>query len=255
MPDEHRARAGVKSDETLLAIIDYMRDSDRAGVTEIAAHLDLAKSTVHNHLASMADHGFVVKQEQNYRLGLEFFNVGQSVRNRFDVYRAAEPVIKALREDTEEMVWLFAHERGRVMCIDGYAGDTDIDVNSLIGSWAYMHCNSAGKSILSRLPKSDVAAIIDRYGLPMQTSNTITDPAELHEELKHIREQDYALNIGEDLEGIHAVSVPLVFEEKVMGALSIAGPAYRVTRDRCENEFAETLFAARNDIEINLAYT
>ena len=70
-----------------------------------------------------------------------------------------------------------------------------------------------------------------------------------------IREQGYAMNLGEDLEGIHAVAVPLLFDEEVQGALAIAGPAHRVTRDRCEEELSEQLFAARNDIELNLVYS
>ncbi len=255
MPNERTTRPGVKSDETLLSIIDYLGDVDGAGVTEIAAHLNLAKSTVHDHLTSMVEYGFIVKRDHEYQLGLEFFNVGQSVRNRFDIYRATEPVIDSLYDQTEEMVWLFTHENGRVMCIDGCAGNTNIDANSLIGSWAYMHCNSSGKAILSQLPESEVEAIIDDHGLPVQTSNTITDSDELFTELERIREQGYALNLGEDLEGIHAVGVPLVFEGEVKGALSIAGPAHRVDLDRCENELAEILFAARNDIELNLAYT
>jgi DNA-binding IclR family transcriptional regulator len=51
------------------------------------------------------------------------------------------------------------------------------------------------------------------------------------------------------------VSVPLVFEGRVHGALAVAGPAHRVSRDRCESELVEELFAAANDVELNLAYS
>jgi DNA-binding IclR family transcriptional regulator len=118
-----------------------------------------------------------------------------------------------------------------------------------------MHCNSAGKSILSLFSDAEVEAIVDRHGLPARTENTITDRETLFEEIEQIREQGYALNLGEDLEGIHAVGVPLVFEGEVKGALSIAGPAHCMGRDRCETELVDRLFAARNEVELNLAYT
>lgn len=72
-----------------------------------------------------------------------------------------------------------------------------------------------GKAILAHLPEVAVDDVLDRIG-----------------------EQGYALNRGEDLAGIHAVAVPLLFEGTVLCALSVAGPAHRVTRERCESELA-----------------
>lgn len=255
MTNERTNGSGVKSDETLFSIVDFLRDRDGAGVTEIADALGLAKSSVHDHLSSMAGHGFVTKRDGKYYLGLEFFHVGQSVRNQFAIYEAAQPVVDSLVEETGEMVWLTTHENGRVIYLYGDVGETNLNANLLIGSWAHMHCNSGGKAILAHLSESEIDSVIDRYDLPAQTPNTITDPDVLRSELETIRERGYALNLGEDLEGIHAVAVPLLFDDEVKGALSIAGPAHRVDRERCEDELAEKLFASRNDIELNLVYT
>jgi DNA-binding IclR family transcriptional regulator len=255
MKDGHTERRMVKSDETLLSIMDYLRETDGAGVTDVASNLDLAKSTVHDHLATMCEYGFVVKRGTTYHLGLQFFSYGQYVRNQFKVYDAAKPVVDRLVESTGEMVWLTAHESGRLMYLYGHAGDTEVNANSLIGSWAYMHCNSAGKALLAHFSEEEVEEVIDRHGLPARTANTTTDPDDLRAELEVIRERGYALNLGEDLEGIHAIGVPLLFDENVQGALAIAGPAHRVTEERCETELSERLFAARNDIELNLVYS
>jgi DNA-binding IclR family transcriptional regulator len=248
-------RGGVQSDETLVSIIEHLREAGEAGVTELATHLGLAKSTVHDHLSTMREHGFVVKHDGVYRLGLAFFEYGQHVRTRHEVYEAAKPVVDALAEGLDEMVWLVVHEQGRIMYLYGHAGETNVNENALIGSWAYMHCNSSGKAILANLPAAEREAVVARHGLPARTDNTITDADELESALGRIREQGFALNLGEDLEGIHAVSVPLVFEGRVHGALAVAGPAHRVSRERCESDLAEELFAAANDVELNLAYS
>lgn len=254
MTNDRPSGRGVQSDETLVSILAHLRERDGAGVTELATHLGIAKSTVHNHLSTMLDHGFVVKRGTEYHLGLQFFEYGQYVRTQYEVYEAAKPVVDDLADTTDEMVWLIVHERGRIMYLYGHAGRTNVNENTLIGSWAYMHCNSSGKAILAHLPESEVDYAVERYGLPAQTTNTITDRSELDAALERIRERGFALNLGEDLEGIHAVSVPLRFEEEVRGALAIAGPAHRVSRERCESEFAEQLFASANDVELNLAY-
>ncbi|WP_313696149.1 IclR family transcriptional regulator [Halorarum halobium] len=254
MPRETTDGRGVRSDETLFSIIEQLREADGMGVTELAARTGFAKSTVHDHLASLLAHDFVEKRGDTYHLGLQFFSYGQYVRNQYDVYEAAKPIVDDLVESTGEMAWLLAHENGRLMYLYGRAGRTNINANTLIGSWAYMHCNSGGKAILAQLPESEVREIIDAHGLPARTDNTITDPDALLAELERVREQGYGLNLGEDLEGIHAVAVPLVFEESVHGALAVAGPAHRVSRERCETDLAERLRASTNDVELNLAY-
>ena len=254
MSKDHTSRRGVKSDETLFSVFAYLWGADGAGVTELAAELDLAKSTVHNHLTTMSDHGFVVKRDGKYRLGLELFRYGQHVRTGFDVYEAARPVVDDLVDSIDEMVWLFVPENGRVMPLYGHAGQTDLNVSTILGTWEYMHCTAGGKAVLAHCDDAAVEATIERHGLPARTSNTITDPEALFEELEQIREQGYALNLGEDLEGIHAVAVPVVFEDEVRGSLAVAGPAHRVGRERCENEIAERLFASADDVELNLAY-
>ncbi|WP_440767171.1 helix-turn-helix domain-containing protein [Natronorubrum sp. DTA7] len=55
-----------------------MKETDVAGVTELADRLGLAKSTVHNHLLSLERHRYVVNEGGQYRLGLEFFNTGST---------------------------------------------------------------------------------------------------------------------------------------------------------------------------------
>ncbi|MFC4549908.1 MULTISPECIES: IclR family transcriptional regulator [Halorussus] len=254
MGEQHGGGRTVKSDGTLFSIVEQLRASDGAGVTELANRLDVAKSTVHDHLSTIRDRGFVVKRGNEYHLGLEFFNYGQYVRNQFELYEAAKPIIDELAETTGEMVWLVVHENGQVMYLYGCAGQTDIDENTLIGSWAYMHSNSAGKAILAHLPDAELEYVLERHGLPQRTPNTITDRDELEAELEAVRERGYALNLGEDLKGIHAVSVPLLFEDRIRGAIAIAGPAHRMTRERCETELIEQLSALTNDIELSLAY-
>ncbi|WP_435064389.1 IclR family transcriptional regulator [Halobaculum sp. EA56] len=251
---ENGSGRGIKSDETLFALVEQLRELDGAGVTDLASELGLAKSTVHGHLSSLRDHGLVVRRDGEYHLGLEFFSYGQYVRSERDVYGAAQPALEDLAEESGESSWLMTHEHGRVMVLDGRATGPEINVDSLVGSWANMHANSGGKAILAHLPTEEVDRIVDRYGLPAMTDATITDRDELDEELAGIRERGFALNMGEDLRGIHAVGVPLFAEGTVRGALAVAGPAHRMDRERCEDELADRLRAAADDVEVSLVY-
>lgn len=245
---------GIKSDETLFDIVELLREVDGAGVTEIADHLDIAKSTAHGHLTTLLDRGYVVKRGQEYHLGLKFFEYGQYVRGQLEIFKSGMDAVDRLETATDEMVWLISYQNGKLIYVYGRAGNNDIDVNALLGTRGHMHCNSGGKAILAHLPGETVERIVDRHGLPARTENTITDRERLFEELERIRERGYALNLAEDLEGIHAIGVPLIVDGEVQGALSVAGPAHRMSKERCENEIIERLQAATDEIDLSLAY-
>ncbi|RJT07914.1 IclR family transcriptional regulator [Halococcus sp. IIIV-5B] len=254
MAKKRSKERGIKSDETLFSIIEQLRRSGGAGVTELASELQLAKSTVHGHLMALQDRQFVVKRGRSYHLGLEFFNYGQFVRSKIDIFQAGKFAVDRLEEATGEMAWLITHEQGRAMYIYGRSGENDINTNSLLGRWVHMHYNSGGKAILAHLSRERVNQIIDQHGLSAKTNQTITSREEVHKECARVREQGFALNFGEDLEGIHAIGVPLIFEGEIQGALSVAGPAHRLSEERCQSELFEQLRAVTDEIELNLAY-
>jgi IclR family acetate operon transcriptional repressor len=247
-------RGGIKSDETLFDLVELLREVDGAGVTELAERLGIAKSTVHGHLTTLRQRGFVVKRSGQYELGLRFFEYGQYVRSQLEIVQSGTFAVEQLEAETREMVWLLTHQNGKAIYVYGRSGDNEVDINTILGTRTHMHYNSGGKAILAHLPDSDVLDIIDTHGLPPRTENTITDPDRLRAELDRIREQGYALNLSEDLEGIHAVGVPLIVDDEVQGALSVAGPAHRMPKDRCEGEVLDRLRAATDEIDLTLAY-
>ncbi|PAU83021.1 IclR family transcriptional regulator [Halorubrum salipaludis] len=240
--------------ETTFAVIGVLQDRGGAGVTEIANELDLSKSAVHKHLATLVDQRCVVQRGDEYRLGLGLFQYGSFVRNGYDVFHKAKPRVRELAEETGEMVWLIVEENGMAMYLFGDGGSLDINVDSLVGTWTHLHLNSGGKAILSQFSEERVREIVDEHGLPRRTARTITDVDELLAELERTRDRGYALNLEEDLTGIHAIGAPIVHREEVQGALSIAGAANRLTEERCHDEYADRLLTAVNDLELNLTY-
>ncbi|WP_254533020.1 IclR family transcriptional regulator [Natrinema gelatinilyticum] len=251
--DETNGRS-IKSNETLFSIVESLRETGGAGVTELANRLNLAKSTVHKHLVSLERHKYVVNEDGRYRLGLQFFNVGVSVRNEHEVYHAAKERIDQLAFDVDETVWLIVPENGMGMFVYGVPRNESFSFDSTIGNWVPLHANSAGKAILAHLPEREVRDFVDRHGLPARTENTITDRKTLFDELERVRERGYAVNFQEDLRGLHALATPTIRDGRPVAAVAIAGAANRVTEERIERELSEPLLEAVDDIELRLVY-
>lgn len=248
----------IKSDETLFAIIEYLKIAEEAGVTEIADEVGVSKSTVHAHLSTMRRYGYVAVDDGSYRLGYQFLHEGLTVRNQRGLHGVAVPVIEELAKETGESAWCGTHENGLMMFLHGAVRTSPtliLDPEALVGSWKYLHTNAPGKAILAYLPDEVVDWIVDTWGLPARTPETITDYDTLKEELQEIRDDGYSLNLSEHAEGTRAVGAPVLIEGRPIGAISVAGATARLTKERCVSELAPQVRAAADDVEINFLFS
>lgn len=246
----------VKSDQTLISIIEALKDLEGATVTELANHLDLAKSTVHSHLATLEAHGFVRKDDSRvYELGYRFLDLGIWTRNRSDLYQVTKPKLDRLARDIDQKTWCIVERQGKALYLYGAAGRDPIKTNARVGGTIDLHCIAAGKAILANLSSERRDEILGEGPLHRHTQHTVTDVDELEAELDRVQETGVAYNYEEALLGLNAVGVPIVDPEKgVHGAISTSGPANLMRPERMEGELTEALLGMANEIEINIRH-
>jgi DNA-binding IclR family transcriptional regulator len=129
-----------------------------------------------------------------------------------------------------------------------------IDTGMRIGQQTHLHYSASGKAILANYPRERVDEIVDRWGLPKQTANTITDREALYEELERVGERGVAFNHEEHIDGLTAVAVPVENDGVVFGALSVAGPTGRMQDERLEETIPELLLGSANALELELVH-
>jgi len=255
MSDSTNGRA-VKSTRTTFRIIEALEARDGARLTDLAAELGLAKSTVHQQLSALYDLGYVVKEENRYQLGLKFLNLGEHVRTRKKVYTLAEPLVEELASKTGERAQFFAQEHGRAIYVHTKQGEHAVQADRRVGKQRYLHSSAGGKAILAHLPEADIEAVIDRWGLPAETDNTHTTREALFEDLAAIRERGYSLNRAESISGLWSVGVPVMGpNERPVGSFSISGPRHRMKGEPVHEEMVDLLLGTANELELNIAYS
>lgn len=243
-----------KVTSTAFRIIEAVDELNEASATELADHLDLAASTVLNHLGALQRRDYVVKKEGGqYRLGLRFLNLGMSVRNEQRLTLISQSAVDDLARETGEAAWAAVMEKHWVYFICNARGEDAIQAYGDLGSRRRPHANASGKAILAHLPEDTVAEIIDETGLEGFTESTITSRSALFEELESIRKQGYALNREERLDGGRAVSAAIIQDGDPLGAIGVSGPAHRFQDDRFTETLPEAVLGAKNIIELELS--
>ena len=244
----------VGSDRTLFRIIEALVELDGATVTELSVELGIAKSTIHQHLATLLELGYVIKQDSEYDVGLRFLTIGEYAKKRNEAATLIEPMVEGLAEETGERTQFFVEEHGRVIYLHTATGERAVRANRQTGELRYLHSSAGGKAILSQMPHERVEEILDTHGLPAETDRTITDRGTLFEELETIREQGYSVNREESITGLWAIGVPVVVDGAVVGAFSVSGPRHRLENSGLHGELPDLLLAAANELEIKLQY-
>lgn len=252
MPTDGR----VKSVDTAFDVLEALRDDDGITVTALADRCDCSKSTIHAHLRTLRDRGYVVRDDDGYHLGLQFLDLGNSARSRFHLYREARPEIDRLVEETGERVQLMVEEQGMGTYIYQSQSERAITTDSHTGTRVHLHSTAVGKAYLAFLPVGRVHDIIDERGLPAVTENTITDRDEFLDELDRVRERGVAFNDEERITGMRAIGAPITDENgEATAGVSLSAPTTRLSGDRLETELPDALKQIARVISIKSTYS
>lgn len=234
-------------------VVEVLLERGEAGVTEVADALDLPKSTVHGHLKTLSELGYVVNESGRYRLSTKFLRVGKAVRDDHELFVNGREVATALFERLDgQYVQLVTEENGRcaVLLATGPARSSQTYPTDV-----HLHSNAPGKAILAEWDDEAVRSLLDERGLPARTPATTTDRDALLAELEAVRELGYAVDEGELIAGMSGVAVGVVTDGTVHGAVAVYGPTETFPDGLADSELLAAVRRSAEEIEANLIFT
>ena len=246
----------IKSVEKSFQILECIVMKGSGGVSEIADELDYSPSTVHAHLTTLQRLGYLTVVDRRYNLSNRFLHFARHAQRKVDGIEVIKMNVNRLADETNERVQFMIEEHGRGIYLHKAEGKHSAPNNTFLGRPRYLHMCASGKAILANLSERRVDEIIDYWGLPKQTENTITDKERLFPELDRIRERGFAVNRAETVDGLNAIGAPILsVSNRVIGSISISGPAHRFsTEGRVNSAYRDDLIGAIEDITLNLRY-
>lgn len=253
----------VSTTRTSLEIIEYIRKNGSVRIKQLVEESDLAPSTVHRHLVTLEQQGYVQRYGETFQLGLKFLDLSGYVRSQWPLDVITD-IVSDLAEQTEEEIDFFTVDRGRLISLEShhqkyhetlrYREGNEEETEEYHSRYYHMHAMAAGKALLAEYPRSRIEEIVDQWGLPAKTDNTITSESKLFEEIKTIREQGYAIDNEEYAPGLRTVGKAVYNPNGgLFGALNVAGPRYRMDGVVLAKEIPDALERASADLEEAIA--
>jgi DNA-binding IclR family transcriptional regulator/sugar lactone lactonase YvrE len=240
---------GTGSLEKALDVLDLVGNAP-AGLSQndISEQLALPRTTVYRLLATLVTRGLLRRDpvRKMYCLGFRCFEMARQAHAMPDLVAASATELRALRDLTGETSYLATLEGVEVISIERYDGAHSLRSSASLGQRKPLYCTSQGKAILSAMPPDERDALVRDITLKPLTPYTHTDRRRLQADLKIIAARGWSMDDEEIVVGVRCVGAPVIDPEgTVRGAISVAGPAWRITRERAELLGPEVAEAAR----------
>jgi IclR family acetate operon transcriptional repressor len=247
----------VKSLVKALHILETLAEEEPPyTLTQLSRRLHLHVSTVHRLLVNLVRHGFVEEDRVSggYQLSYRVLRMGLRVLDRLDFRQVAQPLLRELNQRTKEAVHLAILEESRAISIEKFDSPQPVGLDARLGRIMPLHCTGTGKALLAYQGEEFLNQVAQSPGFNRMTAHTLTALPQLRKELERIREQGYAVDQEEAVEGLRCVAGPLFNHAgQVVAAFSVAGPANRFTPARTA-EITELVRETSRQISYRLGY-
>lgn len=205
-----------------LQILRYLsKRREPAGVREVARHFGYSPSIAQRLLSTMAEEGFVEQtgEAARYIVGHGAFQVGSSFLSRSDLLSAATPELHVLAEHGMTS-FLGILRNDYVVYLGAVQGNGPIAVKSEIGTATLPHTTALGKVLIADLTEAELNAVLS-IPLKKMTEKSMTSIDALLEQLKEVRRTGYAINDGENRDGVFSAGAAVRDSSNaVVGAIS-----------------------------------
>lgn len=244
---EKTERYTIQSIDKALDLIELLAEHGTLSLIELTEKLEQPKSSTYRIVLTLENRGFISRSDEDgkYCLGYKQLMLTRNLLERNTLRSAALQEMRKLSDRYGDTVNLGVLLDGQVLYVEIIESTHPLRMTDSIGSRAPFHATAIGKAIASRMSDEVVLEYAGSYGLPVITPNTINTEAGLLEELRRIREQGYALDDEEIVEGARCVAAPVLdLHGRPVGAISLSGAMHRFKEERLPEISAQIVEAA-----------
>jgi DNA-binding IclR family transcriptional regulator len=232
MKDQELQRYHVPNLDRALAILELLaQHPDGLSMIEIAGILEFPNNSVYRITSTLFDHGYLHRDEHSKRFSLtrKLLALGYAALSEKNVIEMSMDIMRQLRDTTKETVLLATLLSEAMVVMEQVPGTHPFKFMVDAGSRIELHSSAPGKAMLAFLPQSEREEILGRMKMPRFNERTITQKSRFRKELKRVQAQGYAVDHGEELEGVHCVGAP-IFNERgyPIATIWITGPGDRM---------------------------
>ena len=203
-------------------------------VSEISEGTGLQGPTTHRLCKMLLEERFLQYEIDGKRMlgGPRLFHFGGRILSGSHLDLERHAILETLVEEVGETCNISIPEGTRMIYAERVEAHWPLRMQLPVGTPVPLHCTASGKLYLSQLAPSARQRILSRLRLSAHTPHSIVDIDELDRDLERTREQGFATDNEEFIEGLVAVAVPICGQNgRFCAGLALHAPKFRMTME------------------------
>ncbi len=214
------------------------------------------KTTLFRLLSSLYEMGYLGKnnETQQFYLSRKFLRIGLAALGESNIVEQSLPPMRALRDEIKESIMLGVFMDNKVVLLEQVLGSHNFTFLLRPGTDFCLHASAPGKLFLAYLPSKELRQILTQINYTPFNERTITCEEQLQTELTTIRQNGYAVDLEEEMSGVHCIAAP-IFNQfgYITATIWTSGPSGRLTQ-KLFPEIGQKLIDTANKISSNLGF-
>lgn len=230
-----------------------VKDASGLTMAQIARELGLKRSMAFNLISSLEGCGFVERDERGvYRLDLLAVTVRLGrLQSRMSILTHARPILDELAVKHGEAVYLTVLRDDEVIFLDIADYAQHEQAASFVGKRSPSLATAAGKAIRALQSRDLLKKCFRRR----RKAENAYDQESIFAELDEIKNRGVAVDMGALENGISSVATAVLdYAGKVVCALTVIGPSFRMVAGRIENEIIPSLVEGAELLSMKFGY-
>ena len=251
MPSDSSKPARSQSAQRALeALFAFSGQQPDVTVDEIARRVGMPLPSAYRYVALMRDLNIVAEGSGGtYHLTPRVLALAEAVEHSKGLLTQARPVLHRLMELSNETALLVQLVGHSAICAERAEPTQPMRLTYQLGQTVSLQQGASARILIAGLTPEERETHLS--WLEKQTPDFQERRAEFELEIDRVRQDGWAISHGEIDAGIVAVAAPVKVRGRTLAAISIAGPAFRVT-DASLDERRAAVVRAASDLSVRL---
>ncbi len=222
-----------------LQVIELLAENhDGMTLSEIVAELKYPKNSIFRITETLLDAGYLFRDEvsKNFFISRKLLLIGILAVTEHSLIEKSFDLMCQLRDSIKETVLIGTIAQNEFVVMEQAAGVYPFKFMLDIGARLPLHASAPAKAIIAYLPEIERDGLLDRIEYKVYSSRTIRNNEEYRKAIEEIRITGYAIDRGEQLDGVHCIAAPVFDRRKYpIAAIWTTGPGERLSESEFES--------------------
>ncbi|MBF5005282.1 IclR family transcriptional regulator [Diaphorobacter caeni] len=221
----------ISVSERALSVLDFVAQSGRAGLMDVAGALGLPKATASRMCSNLEAQNWLTRDlnDRTFQPGPRLLKMALATLKTDPRRELRHSILSELVNEIDETCNLTVLDGLKVRYLDRVETHWPLRTQFEAGSYVPLHATASGKMYIAMMSPQKRATVLDHANFTKFTAHTLTQRDELEAACEKIRADGYSFEVDEFMLGLVGMAVPILDDKgECRATMALHAPTARM---------------------------